>query len=117
MTCFLRTPQRDTLLTLDECLPVYGASATRNAARQLWNALKLEIFQPTDPLTEEAALKSVQVVIKTIYSASSEEDSSEDMEGLAKEACEECIGILKEPEKSQAQPAMKVLCAFVSTTR
>ncbi|KAI0035332.1 ARM repeat-containing protein [Vararia minispora EC-137] len=105
----------DALATLDECLPVYGASSVRNAARQLWNALKLEIFQPTDPLTEEAALKSVQVVIKTIYSSSSE-NPSQDLEGLAKDACHECITILKEPEKSQAQPAMKILCAFISTT-
>ena len=34
-------------------------------------------------------------------------------EGLAKTICEECIKILNEPEKSRAQPAVKVLCAFV----
>jgi len=108
--------KRDTLATLDECLPVYGPGNARNAARQLWNALKLEIFQPTDPLTEEAALKSVRVLIKTIYSNSAME-LGDDIEGLAKDACAECVAILKEPEKSQARPAIKVLCAFVSTTR
>lgn len=76
--------------------------------------MKLEIFQPTDPHTEREALKSAQVLIKTIYSGGA---SSDDIEGLAKEACEECVVILKEPEKSQATPAMKTLCAFVSTTR
>lgn len=102
-------------MALDDCLPVYGAGHARTHARKLWNALKLEIFQPTDPHTERAALKSVQVLIKTIYSGGSA-TSSDDMEGLAKEACEECVAILKEPEKSQATPAMKTLCAFVSTT-
>ena len=42
---------------------------------------------------------------------------SEEIEGLAREACDECLRILKEPEKSQAKPATKVLCAFMSTTR
>ncbi|KZV63176.1 ARM repeat-containing protein [Peniophora sp. CONT] len=105
--------KRDVLLALDDCLPVYGAGHARTYARKLWNALKLEIFQPTDPHTEREALKSVQVLIKTIYSGGA---SSDDIEGLAKEACEECVVILKEPEKSQATPAMKTLCAFVSTT-
>jgi DNA repair/transcription protein MET18/MMS19 len=43
--------------------------------------------------------------------------NTEDIQGLAREACEECIRILQEPEKSQAKPAIKVLCAFISTTR
>lgn len=36
-------PQRDTLQTLDEALPVYGPSTARNHARKLWNSLKLEV--------------------------------------------------------------------------
>ena len=71
------------------------------------------------------ALKATQVLIRTIYgslpqSSQADEGSEpvkEEIEGLAKEACEECIGILKEPEKSQAKPATKVICAFMSTTR
>ncbi|GJE98061.1 Dos2-interacting transcription regulator of RNA-Pol-II-domain-containing protein [Phanerochaete sordida] len=109
--------KRDTLQTLDACLPVYGASVAREHARKLWNTLKLEIFQPTDPETESMALHTVQVLIQTIYSGTGAETSEDDdIQGLARDACEECIRILKEPEKSQAKPAMKVLCAFVSTT-
>lgn len=84
-----------------------------SSARKLWSSLKLEIFQPTDPETEEEALKATQVLIKTIYS---DKVTDTDIDGLAKDACEECIQILKEPEKSQAKPAIKVLCAFMSTT-
>jgi DNA repair/transcription protein MET18/MMS19 len=62
------------------------------------------------------ALHTVQVSIQTIYSGFDGADDQE-IEGLARDACEECIRILKEPEKSQAKPAMKMLCAFVSTTR
>ncbi|KAI0642252.1 ARM repeat-containing protein [Trametes meyenii] len=109
--------KKDTLDTLDACLPVYGPSVARENARKLWNCLKLEIFQPTDSITEEKALKTTQVLIQTIYSTNeSEEGDSQEIEGLAKDACEECIQILREPEKSQAQHAIKVLCAFMSTT-
>ncbi|KAH9930313.1 ARM repeat-containing protein [Fomitopsis serialis] len=100
--------KRDTLKALDSCLPVYGASTARTHARKLWNSLKLEIFQPTDSVTEQAALHTTQVLIRTIYSA----QGNEDHEG----ACEECIQILREPEKSQAKPANKVMCAFMATT-
>ncbi|OCH91496.1 ARM repeat-containing protein [Obba rivulosa] len=110
--------KRDTLTALDACLPVYGAAVARGFARKLWNLLKLEIFQPTDPQTEETALKTTQILIQTIYAVDDRESQSdeEDVQGLAKEACEECIQILHEPEKSQAKPAIKVLCAFMSTT-
>ncbi|EJF59029.1 ARM repeat-containing protein [Dichomitus squalens LYAD-421 SS1] len=109
--------KKDTLDTLDVCLPVYGAGVAREFARKLWNALKLEIFQPTDPVTEEKALKTFQVLIQTIYAASPEDKGTEnEIVGLAKDACDECMEILREPEKSQAKHAIKVLCAFMSTT-
>ncbi|KAI1791817.1 ARM repeat-containing protein [Ganoderma leucocontextum] len=107
--------KKDTLDTLDVCLPVYGAAVAREFARKLWNALKLEIFQPTDSVTEEKALKTFQVLIQTIYSAAKEEEDAA-IEGLAKDASDECMEILREPEKSQAKHAIKVLCAFMSTT-
>ena len=60
----------------------------------------------------------MQVLIRTIYTEEEAAvESDEDIQGLARDACEECINILKEPEKSQAKPATKVLCAFISTTR
>ncbi|KAI0794485.1 ARM repeat-containing protein [Fomes fomentarius] len=109
--------KKDTLDTLDVCLPVYGPTVAREFARKLWNSLKLEIFQPTDKVTEEKALKTTQVLIQTIYSASSSIGGDvAEIDGLAKDACEECLQILREPEKSQAKHAIKVLCAFMSTT-
>ena len=74
----------------------------------------VQIFQPTDSLTEEEALSTVRVLVVTIHS---EDAQDEDVQGLARDACEECIGILREPEKSQAKPAIKVLCTFMASTR
>ncbi len=69
-------------------------------------------------MTEEKALKTFQVLIQTIYSAAEEgQDDDATIEGLAKDASDECMEILGEPEKSQAKHAIKVLCAFMSTTR
>lgn len=77
-----------------------------------------QIFQPTDTLTEEEALKTTQVLVETIYSHEENAmESNDDIQGLARDACDECLNILLEPEKSQAKPAIKILCAFMSTTR
>ncbi|KJA28181.1 hypothetical protein HYPSUDRAFT_130307 [Hypholoma sublateritium FD-334 SS-4] len=112
-----RATKKDTLQTISACLPVYGSALARVSARKLWNALKLEIFQPVDAETEEEALKTTQVLVKTIYlDEEAAVEQNEDVQGLARDACEECINILKEPEKSQARPATKILCAFMSTT-
>ncbi|KAF8347787.1 Dos2-interacting transcription regulator of RNA-Pol-II-domain-containing protein [Amanita rubescens] len=109
--------KRDTLQSIASCLPVYGPAVARSFARKLWSSIKLEIFQPTDSTTEQEALMTMQELIKTIYSPEeSSLESDDDIQGLAREACSECIQILKEPEKSQAKPAIKVLCAFIATT-
>ncbi|KAJ7117461.1 Dos2-interacting transcription regulator of RNA-Pol-II-domain-containing protein [Mycena epipterygia] len=105
--------KRDTLQAMAECFPVYGPALARTSARKLWNALKLEIFQPTDGATEAEALATLQALVVTIHA---DDAQDEDVQGLAHDACEECIVILREPEKSQAKPAIKVLCAFMSTT-
>lgn len=76
-----------------------------------------QIFQPTDSANEEEALRTTQILVETIYGTDELNVDDTDVQGLAREACEECIGILKEPEKSQARPAAKILCAFMSTTR
>lgn len=116
--------------------PVYGAALARQSAHKIWSALKLEvrngnqvyfacsltyasmgqqIFQPTDSITEAESLRTTQVLIQTIYADSPDSESSH-VEGLAQEACEECVKILREPEKTQARPAIKILCAFMATT-
>ncbi|TFK39917.1 Dos2-interacting transcription regulator of RNA-Pol-II-domain-containing protein [Crucibulum laeve] len=117
LTAGSRTTKRDTLQALASCLPVYGSALARSTARKLWNAFKLEIFQPTDAETEVEALKTTQVLVNTIYAEQENSlESDEDIQGLARDACEECIQILREPEKSQAKPATRILCAFITTT-
>lgn len=68
-------------------------------------------------MNEEEALRTTQILVKTIHESDEATGDDVDIQGLARDVCEECIGILKEPEKSQAKPAAKILCAFMSTTR
>ncbi|KXN92954.1 hypothetical protein AN958_08928, partial [Leucoagaricus sp. SymC.cos] len=70
----------------------------------------------TDSVNEEEALRTIQILVKTIHATDGPTADDKDIQGFAREVCEECIGILKEPEKSQAKPAAKILCAFMSTT-
>jgi DNA repair/transcription protein MET18/MMS19 len=120
------------LQSLSSCLPVYGSALARSSARKLWSSLKLEViigvyvigigsrfvlkvFHPIDSITEGEALNTTQVLVNTIHA--DDDSQTEDIRGFAREACEECIDILREPEKSLAKPAIKILCAFISTMR
>ncbi|KAG2110359.1 ARM repeat-containing protein [Suillus discolor] len=105
--------KRDTLHAMDICLPVYGPAVTRELGKKIWSSLKIEIFQPTDPDTEHSALNTLQVLLRTMHADKSQDAVGEDsITGLARDMCSECMQTLKEPEKSQARAAMKVICAF-----
>jgi hypothetical protein len=94
----------------------------------LWAAIKLEvgfkslltskmghhlrqIFHPADSGVEAGALSATQALIRTIY-------GNQDVVAheFAQDICTECIQVLREPEKSQAKAAIKVICALLSTT-
>ena len=109
------THQRDTLEALQVCLPVYGSAAADTNSKKLWNCLRLEIFQPIDVETEDSALLATQALVKTIYG--DQDVQIDDVKGFAKGIMQEFLDILKQPEKSQAQHAIKTICALLSTTR
>ena len=70
-----------------------------------------------NPEIEAEALNTTQILIRTIYGPKeSSEDTSETLSGLAKEICDECLELMKEPEKSQAIPASKVMASLIGTT-
>ena len=97
------------------CLPVYGSSAADTNSKKLWNCLRLEIFQPVDVETEDSAILAAQVLVKTIYG--DQDVQIDGVKGFAKGITQECLDILKQPEKSQARHAIKTICALLSTTR
>lgn len=84
-------------------------------SKNLWNCLRLEIFQPVDVETEDGALLATQAMVKTIYEG--QDVQIDDVKGFARIITQECLDILKQPEKSQARHATKTICALSSTTR
>ncbi|KDQ18893.1 hypothetical protein BOTBODRAFT_28377 [Botryobasidium botryosum FD-172 SS1] len=103
--------KRDTLRTLEACLPVYGPAIALRHASQLWEVFKIEVFIPADQETEACALKATQSLLRTLYA-----EATDDLDGPATEICHECLKVLREPEKNQAQHAIKVLGACIATT-
>ncbi|KAH7881782.1 ARM repeat-containing protein [Phlebopus sp. FC_14] len=112
------TTKRDTLEAMSACLPVYGPSAVREFGRKIWSALKLEIFQSTDLITEGAALNTLRVFMCVIQEDAESRNEGKDngIDTLVRNICSDCIDVIGEPEKIQAKAALKVLCILSVTS-
>jgi DNA repair/transcription protein MET18/MMS19 len=71
-----------------------------------------QIFQPTDSSTQRDALGALGSLIITIY-ADADFESTSDVQGVAKDICAECAETLREPERSQAAHAVKVVSCLL----
>ncbi|QRV73960.1 MMS19 nucleotide excision repair protein [Ceratobasidium sp. AG-Ba] len=107
--------KRDTLKTLSFCLPVYGPTVARTFASQMWSAFKLE---PLDSDTATKAVNALTTLLRILYQDKDQAGKPEAdlFEGLAEEVITECIRLLREPEKNQAQHAIKIVNACLATT-
>ena len=94
---------------------MYGSASAEANAKKLWNCLRLEIFQPVDTETEDSALLVTRALVKTIHEG--QDVQVDEFKGFAKEITQECLDILKQPEKSQARHAIKTICSLLPTTR
>lgn len=93
---------------------MYGSATAEANTKKLWNCLRLEIFQPVDAETEDSALLATQVLVRTTYEG--QDVQVDDVKGFAGTITQECLDILKQPEKSQARHAVKTVCTLLSTT-
>ncbi|KAF8328366.1 ARM repeat-containing protein [Cantharellus anzutake] len=106
--------KRIILDTVTACLPVYGRNIVRDFGSDLWEIFKIEIFQPADPETEACSMRAVQSLVRTLYPPRAG-DSSDQLDGLIEDMVNECKTIVREPEKSQAKHAVKLLGALLCT--
>ncbi|KAL4078711.1 RNAPII transcription regulator C-terminal-domain-containing protein [Scleroderma yunnanense] len=74
------------------------------------------IFQPVDPLTEQAALDTLQTFVRVLQDspALTDEAQLDGMDELVRTVCNDCQDAISEPEKGQAKAGMKILCSFLS---
>ncbi|KZP01584.1 ARM repeat-containing protein [Calocera viscosa TUFC12733] len=101
----------DTLLSMTVCFPVYGKAALQPVAQKMWDALRMEIFQPLNDEIQAYSLKTLISFVQTLYPPTNAE-----VDGLAVEITKECLGLLKEPERDQAKYAIKTLGAFLESS-
>ncbi|KAF8557709.1 ARM repeat-containing protein [Imleria badia] len=104
--------KRDVLQTMAVCFPVYGINMAREFGRNVWGALKLEIFQPTDSLTEEIALNTLRAFVRVLLSSSSD-GTGDTIDIMVRTICTDSLESIREPEKSQAKAGIKVLCTLI----
>ncbi|CAE6522908.1 unnamed protein product [Rhizoctonia solani] len=109
--------KRDTLRTMSLCLPVYGPAVAKSFAPQMWSSFKLEIFQPLDAETADKAVNALTTLLSVLGQDKVQSGSTEEgIDGLTEEVVTECLRVLREPEKNQAQHAIKIVNACLNTT-
>lgn len=99
---------KDLMLTMGECLPVYGAVAVDERGKELWECVKTEILYSSDSTIEASALSALESLVRTLYPTAEDVPS-----GLAQTIIKECLEMMQEPEKTQALAATKMLVALV----
>lgn len=110
--------KRDTLKTMSLCLPVYGSTVAKSFAPQMWSSFKLEIFQPLDAETADKAVNALTTLLSVLGQDKAQISGyvEEGINGLTEEVVTECLRVLREPEKNQAQHAIKIVNACLGTT-
>ncbi|GAA5832383.1 hypothetical protein JCM11251_006429 [Rhodosporidiobolus azoricus] len=130
--------KRQTLQALEACFPIYGAEASGEWAGRFSEALTIEVFHASDTAMQDLSLSTLRSLFSTLYPDASppltthEEDAempSEEekaakkgdkeekyVEGVAIQVAENCLDELKEPEKNNAKPAVRILAALIASS-
>ncbi|TIC07344.1 hypothetical protein E3Q08_01193, partial [Wallemia mellicola] len=110
--------KRDALLSIAQALPVYGPGQVSLKSRKLWDAISIEILYSTDIETENVALKALESLIQTLYLPQDEPSDiidARELPGIANVIFDVCYDALKEPEKSKANPAVKIIGTLIES--
>ncbi|GAB5591220.1 hypothetical protein Unana1_06120 [Umbelopsis nana] len=108
--------KKDSMETIAECAPVYGANALLPNINELFDALKVEVFHATDPALEDTALEAIHKVVASISTTISSDRATDPVENALKPLVVECMVNLKDPELKNAKPAGRILRAAASAS-
>ena len=110
---------------------MYGAAVSGEWAGRFSEALSIEVFHASDNVTAELALTTFQSLFATLYpdnppalvkevGAEDEEmatvESPKGVEGVGVKVVANSLDELKEPDKSNAKPAIKILAALIASS-
>ncbi|GAA6032143.1 hypothetical protein JCM8097_007094 [Rhodosporidiobolus ruineniae] len=130
--------KRQTLQALEACFPIYGAEASGEWAGRFSEALSIEVFHASDTPMQDLALSTFRSLFATLYpdslsapapvqggedvemttagAAEKKEVEEEKIEGVAVQVVENSLDELKEPEKNNAKPAVRILTALIASS-
>ncbi|KAG2184461.1 hypothetical protein INT43_000370 [Umbelopsis isabellina] len=108
--------KKDSMETIAECAPVYGANALLPNIDELFDALKVEIFHATDAALEDTALVAIHSVVAALSTGISNDGANDPFEKALKPLVVECMINLKDPELKNAQPAGRIMRAAASAS-
>ncbi|GAA5888696.1 hypothetical protein JCM6882_009055 [Rhodosporidiobolus microsporus] len=135
--------KRQTLQALEACFPIYGAEASGEWAGRFSEALTIEVFHASDTAMQDLSLSTFRSLFSTLYpdvlpstTASAGEDAEmpsaaeqdaqaqaqkgdkeeNNIEGVAIQVVENALDELKEPEKNNAKPAVRILTALIASS-
>lgn len=99
--------------------PSFKLEVSDNHTNKLGPDAASKIFQPIDAETATKAVGALTTLLLVLGQdkAQPSEPTTEGIDELAEEVITECLRILREPEKSQAQHAIKIVNACLATTR
>lgn len=108
------------------CFPVYGAAVCGEWAGRFSEALSIEVFHASDDGTLELALTTFQSLFATLYPDLSpmpmptddasmvvEQPRLTGIEGIGIKVIANSLDELREPDKSNAKPAARILAALL----
>ncbi|TKA55992.1 hypothetical protein B0A53_01695 [Rhodotorula sp. CCFEE 5036] len=138
--------KRQTLQALVACFPIYGAATCGEWAGRFSEALITEVFHASDDEMQYLALLAVRALYSTLYPDSDSRTTSTTtvaasgsggdvemneagggeggkppatstaVEGVAVKMVQNSLDELKEPDKNNAKPAMRILTALVCSS-
>lgn len=116
MTSDLDTAKSDSYKALALCAPVYGPLELSNYLIQIWNAIRLEIFQVFNTNTEHAVLSALRSIVQTFTMSPIAGKPTETLAEFYKKVFEGCSNHLRDEDLRLLQPCSHLLEAIASAS-
>lgn len=108
--------KKDSLETLNACIPVYGASAVNEVMKTLVDNLRYEVINSGEDLVETLALQVIKTTVATVSDLGTEIAPPPTLLVLLRMLLDDAADQLKEPDQKMAKPAGRILAVAASAS-
>ncbi|XP_071828217.1 MMS19 nucleotide excision repair protein homolog isoform X3 [Apostichopus japonicus] len=116
MTSDLDTARSDAYKALALCAPVYGPLELSDYLIQIWNAIRLEIFQVFNTNTEHTILSALRSIVQSFALSPIAGKTTTSLEEFYKKVFEGCSNHLRDQDLRLLQPCSHLLEAIASAS-